>query len=117
MPMSKPNLLAVDDEPQNLDLIKAALGEFDLEIVTANDPSTGLQIFNALRPPIVLLDLMMPGMTGMEVLERIIASDPGTDVVLMTAHYSTDSAVEAIQKGACDYLTKPLDLDKLRTRL
>jgi DNA-binding NtrC family response regulator len=113
----KPKLLAVDDEPQNLDLIKAALSEFNLEISIANDPVTGLSIFNETRPQIVLLDLMMPGMNGMEVLDRIMASDPGTDVVLMTAHYSTDSAVEAIHKGACDYLTKPLELDKFRARI
>ena len=47
----------------------------------------------------------------------MVGIDPGVDVILITAHYSTDSAVEAIQKGACDYLTKPLDVEKLRSRI
>ena len=59
---------------------------------------------------------MMPVLSGMEVMERILEIDPGIDVLLMTAHYSTESAVEAIQKGACDYLNKPLPLDRLRER-
>jgi len=53
----------------------------------------------------------------MELLERILAEDPGTDVIIMTAHYSTESAVEAVRKGACDYLNKPLDIQKFRQRV
>ena len=102
--------MAIDDTPQNLELISAALAQKNLEITTATDPEAGLEIFFRVRPQIVLLDLIMPKTSGMEVLERIVAADPGTDVILMTAHYSTDLAVEAIQKGAWDYLTKPLDL-------
>jgi DNA-binding NtrC family response regulator len=60
---------------------------------------------------------MMPGVHGWEMLESIMAADPGAEVILMTAHYSTDSAVDAIQKGACDYLTKPLSIEKLRRRI
>jgi DNA-binding NtrC family response regulator len=59
----------------------------------------------------------MPKVSGIEILERIISVDPGVDVILITAHYSPESAVEAIQKGATDYLTKPLDIDKLRSRI
>ena len=110
-------LLAIDDEPQSLEFIKAALANDGLEVVTANDPQTGLEIFKRTRPQIVLLDLMMPGVQGFELLESILAEDPGTDVVLMTAHYSTESAVEAIQKGASDYLNKPLKVEKLRQRI
>ncbi len=118
--MSEPKalkLLAIDDNPQNLELIRAALEQLDLEIVTAEDPEAGFEIFLQRRPRIVLLDMVMPKVTGMELLERIVAADPGTDVILMTGHYSPESAVEAIQKGACDYFTKPLDVGKLRTRI
>src|SRR5450755_2907143 len=118
--MSRPTvlkLLAVDDSRQNLDLITATLQQEGLEILTTEDPELGLEMFLRLRPRIVLLDLVMPKMNGMELLERIVAVDPGTDVILITAHYSPESAVEAIQKGACDYLTKPLDVGKLRTRI
>ena len=118
--MSRPaalKLLAIDDNRQNLDLITSALEQEGLGIQVAEDPEVGLDIFQRDRPRIVLLDLVMPKMNGMELLERIVALDPGTDVILITAHYSTESAVEAIQKGACDYLTKPLDIEKLRNRI
>ena len=88
-----------------------------LEIHTANGAQAGLEAFKQLRPQIVLLDLMMPGVRGWEMLDGILAADPGAEVILMTAHYSTESAVEAIQKGACDYLNKPISVEKLRTRI
>jgi hypothetical protein len=65
----------------------------------------------------VLTDLVMPHLTGMEVLERIMEFDPSIDVILMTAHYSTESAVEAIKKGATDYLNKPISIAALRERV
>ncbi len=111
------SLLAVDDDPATLDLIREALSSQGLEILTADDPEAGLQLFLRIHPRIVLLDLMMPVMSGMDLLERILANDPAAEVILMSAHYSPESAVEAIQKGARDYLTKPLDLDKLRGRI
>src|SRR5271165_788176 len=110
-------LLAIDDDPATLALIQDALTRADLDIHTASDPEAGLEAFNNLRPRIVLVDLMMPILTGMDVLERMLSKDPGVEVILMTGHYSTDSAVEAIQKGARDYLAKPLDLEKLRSRI
>jgi len=66
------------------------------------------------HPQIVLLDLMMPEINGMEMLERILSLDPAANVILITGNYSIESAVEAIQKGARDYLPKPLPLDRLR---
>ena len=110
-------LLAIDDEEQSLRFIQDALSDQGLEIHTANGAEAGLRTFKQLRPQIVLLDLMMPGVRGWEMLDGILAADPGAEVVLMTAHYSTESAVEAIQKGACDYLTKPINLERLRTRI
>jgi len=110
-------LLAIDDEEQSLRFIQDALAGIGLDIHVANGAEAGMQAFRQLRPQIVLLDLMMPGVRGWEMLEGILAADPGTEVVLMTAHYSTDSAVEAIQKGACDYLTKPIHLERLRSRI
>jgi DNA-binding NtrC family response regulator len=112
-----PKLLAIDDEPQSLELIKDALFDSGLEILTASGAEEGLKIFKRARPRIVLLDLMMPGVRGLEMLASILGVDPGTEVILMTAHYSTESAVEAIQKGARDYLNKPLSVEKLRRRI
>ena len=110
-------LLAIDDEAQSLEMIQAALATQGVEILTSQDPRAGFEIFLRARPRIVLLDLVMPDVGGIELLERITAIDPGVDVILITAHYSAESAVEAIQKGATDYLTKPLDIDKLRSRI
>jgi DNA-binding NtrC family response regulator len=115
--VSLPKLLAIDDDAQSLEFIKDALSQVRLELHTANGAEAGRETFNRIRPQIVLLDLVMPGIKGWELLEQILELDPGTDVILMTAHYSTESAVEAIQKGACDYLNKPLSLERLRRRV
>jgi len=119
MPSERPSvtILAIDDDPVSLELIKDALSSDGLDILTADGPEAGLRIFSNEHPRIVLLDLMMPVMGGMDLLEQMVAIDPGTEVILMTGHYSTESAVEAIQKGARDYLTKPVDLEKLRSRI
>ncbi|MGD0212693.1 MAG: sigma-54 dependent transcriptional regulator [Terriglobales bacterium] len=110
-------LLVIDDESQNLELIEAALAQQGLEILTTTDPEAGLALFQEEHPEIILLDLVMPKLNGMNLLEQIIASDPGAEVILMTGHYSAESAVEAIRKGAADYLTKPLDIVALRARV
>lgn len=110
-------LLAVDDNPDNLELITAAVENMDVAVFTTVDPEVGFDTFLKVRPRIVLLDLIMPGTTGITLLERILAIDPGTEVILLTSHYSDESAVEAIQKGASDYWTKPLELGKLRSRI
>ncbi|HWE51641.1 MAG TPA: sigma-54 dependent transcriptional regulator [Bryobacteraceae bacterium] len=114
----KVKLAAIDDDPDLLALVASALdAEKDLELLTLTDPAEGLEVFRRQRPPIVLLDLMMPGISGMDVLDRIVAIDPATDVILMTAHYTTESVLEAIRKGACDYINKPFTREQLRERL
>ena len=115
--LSVRKVLVVDDEPQQRELVRSALTQDGIEILSATGPEEGLEIFTRERPHIVLLDLMMPTMSGMEVLERMVAADPGANIIMMTAYYSTDSAVEAIQKGAYDYLTKPLDVSSLQARI
>ena len=110
-------LLAIDDDPQSLELVSEALSGDGLDILTADDPERGLELVRSERPAIVLSDIVMPKMNGMELLSRILDVDPAADVILMTAHYSTDAAVEAIKKGACDYLTKPISISVLRERV
>src|SRR5665213_3423586 len=92
------SLLIIDDNPGSLEMLSAALAQPDLEILTASDPEDGLDLVHRRRPQIVLTNLVMPHLSGMEVLERIVELDPAIDVILMTAHYSTESAVEAIKK-------------------
>ena len=110
-------LVVIDDDPQNLKLVQFVLADEQLEIHTASDPQSGLDLIRRLHPQVVLLDLVMPGVEGMELLEKILDFDPGIDVILMTGYYSTESAVEAIQKGASDYLPKPLPTEKLQQRI
>lgn len=111
------SLLIVDDNPASLDLLSTALEQPDLKIFTATDPEEALDLVFEKHPEIVLTDLLMPKMNGLELLDRIVAFDPAIDVILMTAHYSTESAVEAIRKGASDYLNKPVAIAKLRQRI
>src|ERR1041385_5283882 len=111
------SLLIIDDNPGSLELLSSALAQPDLEILTASDPEEGLDLVHSKHPQIVLTDLVMPRLSGMEVLERIMEIDPSTEVILMTAHYSTESAVEAIKKGAADYLNKPVSIAALRERI
>jgi DNA-binding NtrC family response regulator len=110
-------IVAIDDTPQLLELISSALEQEGVKIFTASDPEEGLDIVFREHPQIVLVDLVMPKLSGMEVLERIVEVDPSIDVILMTAHYSTESAVEAIQKGASDYLNKPISISTLRSKV
>jgi two-component system, NtrC family, response regulator HydG len=112
-----PKLLAIDQQPQSLELIKHTLAGCGLDILIASSPEEGLERLKKSRPRIVLLDLNMPGVHGADLLESILAIDPGTEVILMTDQYSAEAAVEAIQNGACDYLSKPLDVETLRRRI
>jgi DNA-binding NtrC family response regulator len=111
------SLLVIDDNAGSLELLSTALAQHGLEILTASDPETGLDLVHERHPQIVLTDLVMPRMSGLEVLERIMEFDPSIDVILMTAHYATESAVEAIKKGASDYLNKPVSIAALRERI
>jgi DNA-binding NtrC family response regulator len=111
------SILVIDDNPRSVELLAAALAHEDAQVLTATDPEEALDLAYEHHPQIVITDLVMPKLTGMEVLERLIEFDPAIDVILMTAHYSTESAVEAIKKGACDYLNKPVSIVTLRERI
>jgi DNA-binding NtrC family response regulator len=108
---------AIDDDKSSLDFIKAALKQHPVEILTQTDAESGLKMVLDRHPQIVLLDLMMPSMNGLEVLDRIVEAAPETEVILITGQYSAESAVEAIRRGASDYITKPVNLNLLRDRI
>src|SRR5438270_7891016 len=116
-PRKAVTLVVIDDNPRSLEFLQAALGRQGVEILAASDPEEGLDLIFTHHPQIVMTDLVMPGLSGLEVLERVIDFDPAIDVVLMTAHYTTDTAVEAIRKGAAHYLNKPIPLAVLRDRV
>jgi DNA-binding NtrC family response regulator len=111
------SLVVIDDNPRSLEFVSTALSREGLEIFSAADPEEGLDLVYSHRPQIVMTDLVLPNMSGLDVLDRVIEFDPATDVILMTAHYTTETAVEAIRKGAADYLNKPISLAMLRERV
>ena len=115
--MTPLSVLIIDDNAGSLELLSEALLQPGVEILTASDPVKGLELVRSHRPQIVLTDLIMPHMTGIEVLEHVMEHDPSIEVILMTAHYSTESAVEAIKKGASDYLNKPVSIPALREKI
>src|SRR4051794_28008098 len=104
------SLVIIDDNPGSLELLSTALESEGIRIFTAQDPEEGLEIIFREHPQIVLTDLVMPHLSGLDVLDRVVEFDAAIDVILMTAHYSSESAVEAIRKGAADYLNKPVSI-------
>jgi DNA-binding NtrC family response regulator len=110
-------VVVIDDNPGSLEFLSTALSREEVNVLTASDPEEGLDLVFTHHPQVVMTDLVMPHMTGLEVLDRIMEFDSSIDVVLMTAHYTTETAVEAIRKGAADYLNKPISLSALRDRV
>lgn len=106
-------VLVVDDESSSRDLLKVALAEKGYETQVAPTAREALQRIDRDRPDLVLTDLKMPGLDGMELMRRIRDQSPDTLVILMTGYASLDSAIAAIREGAYDYLTKPFRLEEL----
>jgi len=111
------SIVILDDNPGSLELLSTALDQSGVVIHTAARPSEALDLIRRHHPQLVLTDLVMPEMSGLDVLNRIMEIAPATDVVLMTAHYTTETAVQAIRNGAADYLEKPIHLPLLRERI
>lgn len=110
-------VVIIDDNAGSVEMLSAALRQTGVSIHTACDPAEGIELVRRVRPRLVITDLVMPGLSGLDVLEQVIRFDPSIDVLLMTAHYTTETAVEAIRRGAADYLQKPVKIATLRTRV
>ncbi len=106
-------ILIVDDNPDNVDLISHMLESGSIESASAFSGLEAIKMMERDFYPIVLSDLMMPHMDGMELLEKIKKSWPNTEMIIVTAHGSIKSAVEAIKKGAYSYILKPFEPDDL----
>jgi DNA-binding NtrC family response regulator len=105
---------AIDDDPGMLRFYKAALANEEVRVESSTDPFHGVDLVETLNRDLILLDLTMPGIDGMEALERIRLRDPEVRVVMITGDYSIESAVRAIQAGATDYICKPISPEKAR---
>ncbi len=111
------DVVIIDDDPQMVRLLADVIEKPEFRINTATDIHEGLRLVEENRPAIVLLDLIMPGVRDFEALDRILEIDPGIDVMMVTGHYSPATAVEAIQRGAYDYITKPFSIDQILRKL
>ncbi|MBF0234895.1 MAG: response regulator, partial [Desulfamplus sp.] len=116
MKTEKNKILVVDDDPGHRTMLKTLMGGWGYEIYLADDGSTGVDMVmdGDIHFDMVLMDMKMLKMSGMEALEKSVAYNPALPVIIMTAFSSIETAVEALKKGAYDYLTKPLDFDKLK---
>jgi len=106
-------ILIVDDEKNYLLVLSALLEEEGYEVLTTASSLEALEILKASDVDLVLTDMKMPGMDGIELLEQIKTRDAELPVIMMTAHGTVDKAVEAMQKGAYSYLMKPFDNERL----
>ena len=107
------NILIIDDEKNIREGLSASLEMEGYNTVLAENGKEGLELFAKGDIDLVITDLRMPQVTGEEVLEKIISGSPGIPVIVLTGHGSIDTAVDAMRKGAYDFLTKPLNLDRL----
>ena len=110
--MSK--VLVVEDEPNLRKVLGALLRREGYEVALAEDGEQGIAEFERSGPQVVITDLVMPKVGGMDLLKSINARDPDVPVIIITAHGTVDSAVEAIKLGAFDYITKPFDQAELQ---
>ena len=107
------NILIVDDEKNYTLILAAVLEDAGFGALTANSGSEALEILSSSDVDLVLTDMKMPGMDGIDLLERIKATDADLPVIMMTAHGTVEKAVEAMQKGAYNYILKPFDNERL----
>ncbi|MEX2463268.1 MAG: response regulator transcription factor [Balneolaceae bacterium] len=117
--MSKKKILVVDDEEDLLDLIEYNLRREGFDVLKADNGETGIELAKQEVPNLILLDIMMPNMDGIEVCERIRndANLMNTPIIFLTARSDEKSEVEGLNMGADDYITKPISTTKLISRI
>ncbi|MBT7260473.1 MAG: response regulator, partial [Desulfobacula sp.] len=106
--MSANKILIVDDEEIIVKLLAMSLRSDGYEIVTANSGEQGLEVFKSESPDIVVTDIKMPGMDGLELLKKIKEIDSEKEVIIVTGHGDIDSTITALQYGASDFINKPV---------
>lgn len=102
------NLLVIDDEAPILEMLEMSLASEGYHVLTAESGVHGLKVFEQYHPKLILTDIKMPEMDGIEVLRRVKTMDPDAEVIVITGHGDMDSAISAIRHGASDFITKPI---------
>ncbi|MEX1329367.1 MAG: response regulator, partial [Desulfobacterales bacterium] len=110
-------ILLIDDEPDIVRVLGISLKADGYEVIPALSGAEGLEAFTKDKPEIVITDIKMPGMDGIEVLEKIKAIEPNTEVIIVTGHGDIDNTIEALKYGASDFINKPVRDDALSIAL
>src|SRR5262244_4027907 len=113
----KTKVLIVDDEPAIREVLEMILQEWGYDVRLAADGAEAKQLVESYDPEIVISDVVMPQLSGLDLLRCLKAGNPSRPVILVTAHASIDLAVESMKQGAQDFITKPMDYPKLRAIL
>jgi two-component system sensor histidine kinase/response regulator len=117
--MAAPSILVVDDQPINVQLLKRKLEREGIRVTAAYNGLEALDLTKKVMPDLILLDVMMPDMDGIEVCQRLQADEStrGIPVIFITARTTKESKLEGLGVGAVDYITKPIDLDETLARV
>ena len=107
-------LLVVDDEPSMREFLEILLAQEGYQVATAASGEEGLKIYRQLEPDLILTDVKMPGMSGLDLIREIHALDAAIPIIAITAYASADDAIRAVREGAYDYLSKPFQIEDLR---
>jgi len=116
--MTSTLVMLVDDEAPFVETMTKRLGKRDLNVITAFSGQEALDTLGQHRNvDVVILDVKMPGMDGIETLKKLKADYPLTEIVMLTAHATVESAIEGMRFGAFDYLMKPCDMEQLMAKV
>ncbi len=115
--MSNGKILIVDDERKMCIVLKTAFENIGLSVTTANSGEAAIAALDVDTFDVILSDIKMPGMSGLDLLEKVKSSFPETEVLLMTAYADAKTAVDAMKNGAYDYVIKPFEIDELRHKV
>jgi DNA-binding response OmpR family regulator len=111
--MSAGRILVVDDEPEVRLVLTEFLESRGFEVTTAESGAKALAVVDSIKPHVVLLDVTMPEMNGIETLKQLAALKPGLPIIMVTANADVDVTSKLLAMGAADYIPKPFDLDYL----
>lgn len=117
--MASPSILVVDDQPINVQLLKRKLEREGIDVAAAYNGLEALDLVKRVKPDLILLDVMMPDMDGIEVCQRLQADEQtrSIPIIFITARTSKEGKIEGLNVGAVDYITKPIDLDETLARV
>ena len=106
-------VLVIDDETTIRESLEMFLHEKGLSVIQAGTGNDGFRVFTEINPSLVILDIRLPDISGMEILKKIMARDSDAKVIMITAYHDMETTIEAMRNGAFDYIHKPIDVDEL----